>query len=91
MGCIESLRYEVILKNASFRECRDYIREHFSEYREFPIGEKIFDSYLIGQPPILIGIEGDALILPYTKPCHGTFLLKIPCQEEVDRIRALKK
>jgi hypothetical protein len=91
MGCIESLRYEVVLKNVSFKECREYIREHYTEFRELPIGEKVFDSYLIGQPPILIGIEGDSLILPYTKPCHGTFLLKIPCQEEVDRIRTLKK
>ena len=58
MGCIESLKYEIILKNVSFSECRDYIRENCAEFRELPIGEKIFDSYVVGQPPVLVGIEG---------------------------------
>ena len=91
MGCIESLKYEIILKNASFSECRNYIRGHFKEYRELPIGEKIFDSYIIGQPPVLIGLDGDDVILPYTKPCHGTFLLRIPSAEEAARLRKQKK
>lgn len=91
MGCIESLKYEIVLKNASFSECRDYIREHYKEYRELPIGHKIFDSYIIGQPPVLIGLDGDDVIFPFTKPCHGTFLLRIPCAEEAVRLRALKK
>lgn len=91
MGCIESLKYDIILKNASFSECRDYIRKNCREFRELPIGGKIFDSYIVGQPPVLIGIEGDDVILPYTKPCHGTFLLRVPSAEEAARLRALKK
>jgi hypothetical protein len=91
MGCIESLKYEIILRNASFKECRDHIREHYKEFRELPIGGKIFDSYIIGQPPVLIGLDGDDVILPYTKPCHGTFLLRIPSAEEAARLRKQKK
>jgi len=85
------LKYEIILKNVSFKECRDYIREHLKEYRELPLGEKVFDSYLIGQPPVLIGLDGDDVILPFTKPCHGTFLLRIPSAEEAERLRKQKK
>jgi|GEM_PF-3871783 len=33
---------------------------------------KIFEKRIIGVPPIALGIDGDAVILPYTKPCHGT-------------------
>jgi len=27
------------------------------------------------------------VVFPYTKPCHGTFLLRIECSDEVDRLR----
>lgn len=90
MGCIEELKYETILSGASFRECRDYIREHFPERREVPPGFKIFDSYIIGIPPILVGIDGNAVVFPYTKPCHGTFLLRIEGPEEAARLRRMQ-
>jgi len=87
MGCIEELKYETILSHASFKECRDFVKEHFKERYEVEPGFKIFDSYIIGIPPILVGIEGDAVVFPYTKPCHGTFLLRIEGPEEVLRLR----
>ncbi|MDD1666705.1 MAG: DUF1894 domain-containing protein, partial [Methanomicrobiales archaeon] len=31
MGCIEELKYETVLSHASFKECRDYVKEHFTE------------------------------------------------------------
>lgn len=90
MGCIESLPYEIILRGSSFRECRDYVREKFREHRNVPPGFKIFDTHIIGIPPIAIGLEGDYVIFPFTKPCHGTFLLRIEDEKEAARIRALK-
>jgi len=87
VGCIEELKYETILSHASFKECRDYVKEHFRERFEVEPGFKIFDSYIIGIPPILVGIDGDFVVFPYTKPCHGTFLLRIECPEEVERLR----
>ena len=90
MGCIEELKYETVLSHASFRECRDYVKEHFSERYEVEPGYKIFDSYIIGLPPIIIGIDGDTVVFPYTKPCHGTFLLRIESPEEIARLRAMK-
>jgi len=93
MGCIESLKYEIILRNASFRECREYIRSTCREYVDVEPGFRIFDKHIIGVPPISIGMEGDVIIFPYTKPCYGTFLMKVEDPEEAERIRrsAVKK
>lgn len=93
MGCIESLKYEIILRNAGFRECREYIRSTCREYVDVEPGFRIFDKHIIGVPPISIGIEGDVIIFPYTKPCYGTFLMKVEDHDEAERIRrsAVKK
>ncbi|MEN6396047.1 MAG: DUF1894 domain-containing protein [Methanoregula sp.] len=91
MGCVEALNYEVLIRNASFRESRDYIRSNFPESIEVEPGFKIFDVHVIGVPPIAIGLDGDFVIFPYTKPCHGTFLLRVQDANEATRLRALKK
>ncbi len=89
MGCIESLRHEIILRGATFRECREYVDSHFTEYHVVPPAYGIFDVHIIGIPPIHVGVEGDWVIFPYTKPCHGTFLLRVESPEEVARLRAM--
>jgi len=88
MGCIEETKYEVILKNTTFKECREYVRKNFSEFYQVNPGYRMFDVYIIGVPPITIGVDGDYVIFPYTKPCYGTFLLRI---RGVDEIEELKK
>jgi hypothetical protein len=85
------MKYEIILKNASFKECRDYVREHYPDYRDVAPGFKMFDKHLIGVPPISIGLEGDVIVFPYTKPCYGTFLMRLEDHEEAGRIRSLQK
>jgi hypothetical protein len=87
MGCIESLKYEIILRNASFRECREYIRANCREYVDVEPGFRIFDKHIVGVPPISIGFEGNVIIFPYTKPCYGTFLMKVEDPEEAEKIR----
>ncbi|MBU4374428.1 MAG: DUF1894 domain-containing protein, partial [Euryarchaeota archaeon] len=32
-------------------------------------------------------VDGDFIIMPYVKPCHGSFVLRIPGKEEVGRMR----
>lgn len=91
MGCVESLPYEVILRGSSFKECREYVKEHFKEFINVKPGFKIFDTHIIGIPPIAIGLDGDFVIFPYTKPCHGTFLLRVEDPEEAKRLRARKQ
>jgi hypothetical protein len=90
MGCIESLPYEVILRGASFKECRDHIRNHFKESIEVKPGSKVFDTHIIGVPPISVALDGDFVIFPFTKPCHGTFLLRVEDKAEADRLRKRK-
>ncbi|HOW34523.1 MAG TPA: DUF1894 domain-containing protein [Methanoregulaceae archaeon] len=41
----------------------------------------------MGVPPISIGFEGDVIIFPFTKPCYGTFLMRIEDHDEAERIR----
>ena len=90
MGCIESLPYEVIMRGGSFKECRDYVRKQFRESLDVQPGFKIFDTHIIGVPPISIGLDGDFVIFPFTKPCHGTFLLRVEDKTEADRLRKRK-
>lgn len=90
MGCVEALDYEIILKNCSFKEYRAYIKKHYQEYYEVMPGYKIFDLALIGVPPIPIGVDGDYVIFPYTKPCHGTFVLRVEGKEEIQKLRSRK-
>jgi len=91
MGCVESMNYEILLRDATFKESRDFIKEHYPEYIDVEPGFKVFDVHVIGLPPIAIGLESDFVIFPYTKPCHGTFLLRVEDTEEAARLRALKK
>ncbi|HOT02605.1 MAG TPA: DUF1894 domain-containing protein [Methanolinea sp.] len=91
MGCIESLKYEIVLQGASFAECRSYVMAHCREQVTVDPGFKIFEKPIIGIPPILIGLDGDLITFPYTKPCYGTFLLQTENPPEAARIRSLGK
>jgi len=79
--------YEILLSHISFKEGREFIRRNFREVYEVEPGYKLFDVYLIGVPPILVGIEDDHVIFPYVKPCHGAFVLKIKGGEEIEKLR----
>ncbi len=87
MGCIEELKYEVLLSRVSFRECREYIKEHYKETYTVKPGYKVFDSYIIGVPPVAMGVRGKEMLFPYVKPCHGTFVMGIDSEEEIARLR----
>lgn len=91
MGCVESMNYEIVLRDATFKESREYIRKNFKDFIDVQPGFKVFDVYVIGLPPIALGLDGDFVIFPYTKPCHGTFLLKVKDPAEAARLRSFKK
>ncbi len=90
MACVEDLNKEVLLSGASFKEAREYVEAHCTEIYYIDPGFKLLEKAVIGIPPIAIGIDGDFLITPYTKPCYGTFLLRVECPEEIARLRSLK-
>jgi hypothetical protein len=87
MGCIDEMNYEILLPNSGFKECADYIKKNFKEIYYVPPGFKIFDNYLVGLPPIPLAIDGSDIIMPYVKPCHGCFVLRVPGGGEVERMR----
>ncbi|MDD1677173.1 MAG: DUF1894 domain-containing protein [Methanomicrobiales archaeon] len=91
MACIDEIEKEVLLSGASFAECRAYVEKKYPEIYYVDPGYKIFDRHIIGVPPIAIGLENDFVVFPFTKPCYGTFLLKIECHEEAQRVRLLGK
>lgn len=84
------MNYEILLPNSSFKECADFIKSKFKEIYYVEAGFKIFDGYLVGVPPIPIAVDGDFIVMPYVKPCHGCFVLRIPGKEEVARMRKRK-
>lgn len=91
MACIEELDYEILLGNSSCRECADYIKANFNEIYYVMPGYRIFDLHLIGIPPIPVGIDAEDIVLPYLKPCRGSFVLKIQGINEIQALRIQKK
>ncbi|MCR3884244.1 DUF1894 domain-containing protein [Methanotrichaceae archaeon M04Ac] len=88
MSCIDELKYEVLLSQCSFKEAREYIKNNFKEVIEVPPGYRIFDTFLIGVPPLFVGVEGEDVIIPFTKPCYGTYVMRIKGGEEIEKLRA---
>ncbi len=90
MGCLESLPYEVLMKNISFKEAREHLSGIPEKY-DVPPGFELFGIRIIGVPPIRIAIDNNSVIFPFTKPCYGTFLVKVKdADEEIAKIRSLK-
>lgn len=92
MSCIEQMKYKIQLERISFKEAREYIEKNSDEVYYVPPGYKIFkDYYIIGIPPIAVGAKGNALIFPYTKPCHGSFVLSIENEDSINEINRLRQ
>jgi hypothetical protein len=79
------------MSRVSFSEARDALSRYKEKYDVQP-GYQIFEIRLIGVPPVRIAVDGDAILFPFTKPCHGTFLIKVPnADEEIEKLRKMKK
>jgi hypothetical protein len=95
MSCIEQMKYEILVEKKTFKESREFIEKNSDEVYYVPPGYKIFNNYyVIGIPPIALGIKGNALIFTYTKPCYGTFVLSIDSEDsrkEIYRLREVGK
>jgi hypothetical protein len=92
MSCIEQMKYDLLLERVSFREAKEFIEKNSDEVYYVDPGYKIFkDYYIIGVPPIPIGAKGDELLFTYVKPCHGTFVMKVKSEEEIQRLRDREK
>lgn len=88
MSCIEQMKYKLYLERTSFKEARAYIEKNSEEVYYVDPGYKLFkDYYLIGVPPVAIGVRGKELIFTYVKPCHGAFVMGLDSEEEIARLR----
>jgi len=88
VSCIEQMKYKLYLERTSFKEAREYIEKNADEVYYVEPGYKIFkDYYLIGVPPLAMGVKGKEMLFTYVKPCHGTFVMAIESEEEINRLR----
>ena len=88
MSCIEQLKYRLYLERTSFKEARDFIEKNSEEVYYVEPGYRIFkDYYIIGVPPVALGVRGDEILFTYVKPCHGTFVMGVDSVEEIARLR----
>ena len=88
MSCIEQLKYRLYLERTSFKEAREYIEKNSEEVYYVDPGYRIFkDYYIIGIPPVAMGVRGKELLFTYGKPCHGTFVMGLDSDEEIARLR----
>lgn len=87
MGCLEDLTYEIVLSKISISEAAKFLGK-YKEYYDLESGSRVAGARLIGNPNVRVAIDGNSLLFPYTKPCHGTFLVKVELsEEEIEVIR----
>lgn len=91
MVCIDELNYEILLSKATYKDCSKFIRSKFNETYIIEPGFKLFEAYIIGVPPIYVAVADETVIFPYTKPCHGTFVLSIHSPEAAAKLRKMGK
>ncbi len=85
---VDEIDHEVILERATFVEAREFIEKNSDEVYHVLPGYRLFhDCYLVGVPPIALGIKGSDLIFPIVKPRLGTFVVKARADEEVKRLK----
>ncbi len=93
MSCsdnINKIKHEVLLERASFREAREFIEKNSDEVYHVQPGYRLFhDCYLVGIPPIALGIKGSELIFPLVRPRLGTFVIKAGANEEIKRLQKM--
>jgi len=88
VSCVEQMKYKLYLERTSFKEAREYIEKNSEEVYYVNPGYKIFkDYYIIGVPPVAMGVRGNEMLFTYVKPCHGTFVMGIDSEEEIARLR----
>jgi hypothetical protein len=84
--------YEIFITRAGFKDCAKIIEEKADKVLYIQPGDKILGARIVGIPPIPIGVnpKKKTIMIPYTKPCHGTSAIELPMQEEeINNIRKI--
>jgi len=87
LACLDQYEYEVLLCDVSFKEARRFIESNSEKVYYVEPGYKIFQKcYLVGVPPIPLGVNGVYLLLPMVKPRFGTSVIKIQAEDEINQL-----
>ncbi len=93
MSCndqIDKIKHEILLERVTFKEARKFIEKNSDEVYHVQPGYRLFhDCYLVGVPPIALGIKGSDLIFPLVRPRLGTFVIRARADEEVRRLKEM--
>jgi hypothetical protein len=90
MACLNDFDYDVLLSHQTYAESEKFIRERYWETYYVEPGFTVLGLRLLGADHVPVAIEDntDNIILPYTKPCMGTFVVRIKhAKEEIERLR----
>lgn len=87
MVCLSDLDFELLLKNATLKECEKAVMDNSEEAYLVPGGYKVKDLPLMGKAAP-VGFSGDDIIFQYTKPCFGFFVLRL--RDESEEVKKLK-
>ena len=88
MVCLSEFDYEILLKNATPKECENLIKEQSEEVYLVPGGYTVKGIFLLGTA-IPVGFSGNAIIFQFIKPCFGLFVLRM--KNEADEINKLRE
>ncbi|HMK47632.1 MAG TPA: DUF1894 domain-containing protein [Methanocella sp.] len=92
MTCLNDYNYDLLLSHCTLRESEEFIRSKYWETYYFEPGFTVLGLRTLGEGAVPVAIEdntNDTIIFPYTKPCMGTFVIRIKgVPDEVNRVRS---
>jgi len=87
MVCLSEYDHEILLKNTTLKECKNFIKEHSEDVYLVPGGYKVRGFTLLGTAAP-VGFSGNDIIFQFTKPCFGFFVIRLKNEaEEVKKLR----
>lgn len=90
MACLNDYDYDILLSHKTYKESEEFIRSKYWETYYVEPGYTVLGLRILGDGYVPVAVEDntDNLVLPYTKPCMGTFVVRIlEVPDEVARIR----
>jgi hypothetical protein len=90
MGCLNDYDYDILLSHQTYAESEKFILARYWETYYVEPGYSVLSLRILGSDHVPIAVEDNTnnLIIPYTKPCMGTFVVRIKnVPDEVERIR----
>lgn len=89
MSCVNEITDEILLSNATPKQCEEFVKNNTDEMYYVTAGYKIRGVALLGKDTIPVGISGLDFIFQFVKPCRGFYVLKIKdAQDEIEMLRA---